>query len=76
MKHIESEYDHRLIILIQCLDNLLGDLALKINEEPDLILYKSLYQASQQILAQEDRQTIINRTFKVYPALRQLITKY
>ena len=76
MKCIESLHDKRLVVLVQCLDNLLGTLALNLNEEPDLILYKSLYQASQEILAQEDREIIINRTFQVYPALRQLITKY
>ena len=75
MKHIESEYDNRLIMLVQCLDNLLGTLALKVNEDPDLLLYKSLYQASIEMLSQEDPESIIDRTFQVYPALRQLITK-
>ncbi len=74
MKCIESLHDKRLVVLVQCLDNLLGTLALNLNEEPDLILYKSLYQASQKVLAQPEQSTLSDRTFQVYPVLKQLIT--
>ena len=73
MKHIESEYDNRLIILIQCLDTLLSDLALKANEDPDLLLYKSLYGVSQKMSTQEDQESTLDKIYRVYPALKQLV---
>ncbi len=73
MKHIESEYDTRLTTLILCLDDVLSNLALSLNQDPDLLLYKHLYGVSQKMSNPEDTESTLDKIYRVYPALKQLV---